>query len=163
MYIYSKRTKVFEHLSLLPLMAQMAQTHIDTWKWLQPRMKYHIFMTINDGKLSEQITDGMQVSICVSATCAISGKSGMCSNTFVPLEYIRIYVYKSRIDWRNCKSHRAEIWHVWYSWGWLGQVQVLKENSHLWRKYNEILTFLESPKITYLTNAQPIYMIERWK
>ena len=85
--MYSKRTKVFENLPLLPLMAQVAETHIDTWKLLQPKLKYHIFITINDGKLWEQITDGMHVSICVSATCAISGKSGKCSNTFVRLEY----------------------------------------------------------------------------
>ena len=32
----------------------------------------------------------MQVSICVSATCAISDQSGRCSNTFARLEYVYI-------------------------------------------------------------------------
>ena len=76
--------------------------------------------------------------------------------------YIYIFVYMFRIDWKTCKSHKAEIWHVGVFWGRLGQVQVLKENSHLWRKYDVIVTFLEFRKITYSITAQLIYMIEGW-
>ena len=43
--------KYLNNCHFLPLMAQVAETHVDTWKLLQTRLKYHIFMTNNDGKL----------------------------------------------------------------------------------------------------------------
>ena len=61
---------------LVPLMAQVAETHINECTFFA---NYHIilyFFTSNELKLLGQISDHIYVSVCASATCAISGTSG---------------------------------------------------------------------------------------
>ena len=57
-------------------MAQVAEAHILTCTFLQTSLKYYIYLTNNDWKLIEQTSDRIHVSMCVSATCTISGTSG---------------------------------------------------------------------------------------
>ena len=49
---------------------------------------------------------------------------------------LHIYVFMSKIDWRNCKTYRADLWHIEYSWPGLSKF-------NFWEKihtFDEIMT-----------------------
>ena len=59
---------ISKFVPLVPFMTEVAGIHIDTWNSLQTSLQYYF-------KLFEKISDHIYVSICVSATYAISGTS----------------------------------------------------------------------------------------
>ena len=66
----------------------------------------------------------------------------------------------SRIYWITWITYRADFWHTGTFLAWLGLVQVLGENSHIWRNRDVIVTFLDFRKFTLLATVEPIYMLD---
>ena len=76
-------------MPLVPLMTQVADTHIDTQKSLQTNLKYYVYLPNVVWKLLGQISVHKRVWKCVSATCAISGTSGTnLTMTSTPLQKV---------------------------------------------------------------------------
>ena len=67
---------IVKFVPLVPLMTQVAETHIDTQKSLQTNLKYYVYLPNVVWKLLRQISVHKRVWKCVSATCVISGTSG---------------------------------------------------------------------------------------
>ncbi len=64
------------------------------------------------------------------------------------------------IDWRNCQSHKADFWHIWVFYAYLGQVQVSDQNVNSSRSYDVIVTFSKVWKFTKLLITRTPYEIE---
>ncbi len=71
-----------------------------------------------------------------------------------------IFVYMSRIDWRNCRSQKADFWHTWVFYEYLGQVRVSDQNANSSWNYDVIVTFSKVWKFTNLLITRTPYEIE---
>ncbi len=75
---------------------------------------------------------------------------------------IYIFVYMFGIDWRNCKSHKADFWQRRVFYGYLGHVQVSEQNVNSSRSYDVIVTFFPNRKIGFSAITRPLFVIEGW-
>ena len=61
---------------LVPLMTQVAETHIDTWIWSKVHSNNFLSLLVKKFSIYNTVWNDFDVKICVSATWSISGTSG---------------------------------------------------------------------------------------